>query len=309
MADQDDLAHLKSGSLDLVRCVLDGADLSGMDLRSRDFQHARLKETNFSGANLLGANLLNASHVNANFSGANLSGVHFNSAIYGLNFTGANLSGAAFSGILQYCSFVGANIRGANFQNVTLKEGCSFDNVVFDENTNFEGAKSERPYLKTKMLSAYSLERGVLKKTGTQEMSLDAASSDAVSSLDEGIRMLSQVPLSDSSAGLIGHNMPPPEFQISKDERDNAIAEFTAAREAIVAGDLEPSRLLTVRNFAVKFGKAGLVWTGRIVDIAASEFAKSFGSTLGSKTVHLIWVLQFTGAMEKIVATLSKLIS
>lgn len=308
MADQDDLDHLKSGSLDLVRCVLDGADLSGMDLQSRDFQHARLKATNFSGANLLGAKLLGASHSHANFSRANLSGVKFDGAIFGLNFTGANLTGATFSGILHKCTFVGANICGANFQKVTLQEGCSFDNVVFDENTNFEGTKSERPYLKTKMLFGYSLERGVLKKTGAQEMSLDAASSDAVTSLDEGIRLLSQVPLSGASAGLIGHNMPPPEFQISKSERDNAIAEFTSARETILAGTSESSQLLIAKNHAITIGKAALVWTGTKIDIAASEFAKSFGSTLGSKTGQIMWTLYLSGAMDKIVAALSKLI-
>lgn len=309
MADKDDLDHLISGSLDLVRCVLDGADLSGMDLRSRDFRHARLKAANFSGANLSGANLLGASHPHANFSGANLSGLKFDGAIFGLNFTGSNLSGATFSGILHKCNFVGANICGANFQKVTLNEGCSFDNIVFDSDTNFEGAKSERPYLKTKMLSGYSLERGVLKRNGALEMSLDFASSAAVSSLDEGIRLLSQVPVLNDEAGLIGHNMPPPEFQISKSERDNAVIEFRAARDAIVAGNSKPDLLLAAKMQAMAIGKAALAWGGNKIDIAATEFAKSIGATLGSKTGQVMWTLYLSGAMNKIATSLSALIS
>lgn len=307
--DQGDLDYLHSGSLDLVRCVLDGADLSGLDLRNRDLQSARLEKTKFVGANLEGAKLLDANHANADFSGANLNGVAFNGAIFGINFSSANLTGANFSGLITRCNFSGANLCNANFQKIEIGESCNFADVTFDANTNFDGAKALRPYLRFDMLKGYELIRGVLTQgSNAQKTLLDENGAKAVSSLDEGIMLLSHMVPREDDVGLIGHNMPPPEFRLSLEERDLIIAEFYAAKATISKKSSDLTPLIVARNKAIEIAKATLVWIATKADMAVNEFAKSAGANLGSQTVLIVTTLHLTGALEKIVASLGLLI-
>lgn len=309
MAEQTDLELLKSGRLDLASFVLDGADLSGMDLRDRDFRYAHLQGTQFVNANLVGATFSQTKHTNANFQGANLSGVSFDHVNFGLNLSHANLAGCKFSGILTRCNFDNSNLCGADFGSADIHEGCSFADVMFDRATSFEKTKALRPYLKFAVLADYEIERGILKRVmQTDGPALSKAATDAVAALTEGLRVLSQVPIEFGLSAHIGHNMPPAEFRILKEERDASLTELEAARSSIVSGEMNSSVIKAAIKRVVSIGAAALSWIATKVDLAAVEFSKSLGSTLGSKTAGVFATLYLSGMMESIASFLRLLI-
>jgi uncharacterized protein YjbI with pentapeptide repeats len=254
--DDDDYKHVLSGSNDLAGCVLDGADFTGVSLKGRIFSQAKLKAANFSGADLEDADFRGATVTSVIFENANLRRAKFNGAVFGINFSGANLTDSEFQGIILRCDFSRTNLMGANFTGVHIKENCVFDNALVSDATKFDGAQVLRPYSRLPAFRNYRLERGVLHRIPQEEIGNEANErlrSDALVALSEGLRQVSAISAAgrpDGSGVGIGHNSPPPEFQLSEAEIESALDSFSAASDSLLNREDDPRKLQAAAKVA-----------------------------------------------------------
>lgn len=314
MADAEDYEHALSGSRDLVDCVLEGADFAGKDLRERDFRRAKLKGADFTGTDLSGANFEDADESFSKFDQAILTDTKFNGALFRISFVASSLTGSRISGLLNGCNFTGANLIGTNFSGARFIEDCIFEDSIIDESTNFEGAQILRPYARLPVFRYFELNRGVLHRrpAGSREgtgLSKDEAS--AVSAIDEGLRQLESVRIvSDSEAGLpsFGHNQPPEEFQLTEEEKEETILVLKQARNTLLTGEKSSPKLLAALESASKASRLALTWIGGHIDTTIGEFSKAVGRSLGSKTAAIVTATYFSGAMDRIVEAVEKLL-
>lgn len=311
--DEGDLEYVKSGATDLVGCVLDSADLRNMDLRNRDFANSQIKKVDFSGSDLSGSNFYGASHAHSVFRGCNLSETKFDGSIFGLDFRSSDLTGATISGLLTKTNLSNSIVIGVDFTKARFREGCNLDEIIADQSTKFDGTQILRPYLKNPIFDGYTLKRGILSRNVDDRVPADTTSRNndlAIAALVNGVQLLEEQKnrtVVGEGDSLIGHNRPPPEFVLPTDEFEKAIDTLNAARNSLVSGEQDQSLLKAAIETASSIGKKATEWIARQADIAATEFSKEFGKTLGSKTGALIATTYLSGAMGKIVELLVKL--
>lgn len=311
--DEEDYKHALSGSSDLAGCVLKGADFKGMNLSGRDFRNAKLDGANFQQANLEGADFRGATNNHAIFLGASLKRSHFDGGNVKVDFREANLSDSRLEGVYLSVDFRGANLSGANLTNVRFNEDCLFDGAIVSEGTLFDGAQVLRPYSRLPPFRFYRFERGMLHRILPSDLAdnQDLLRLEAIDALTNGIQEIRQIPVSPTeaaSAGGIGHNNPPEEFQLTAEELEKTVADFAEARDALNSHDHDPSRYHRAIASAKEVARKATIWSGQKVDLTVSEFAKEFGKTLGGKAALVVAALHITGALERIVNTLTRFI-
>ena len=216
-------------------------------------------------------------------------------------------------GLYGRCNFTKANLIGADFSKARFKEGCIFHGAQADETTRFDGAQALRPYLKQDVFRFYRIERGVLVRKDAQDVveRVEVANLNAMAALDEGIRLISALPEPknlDGNAPSIGHNCPPVEFELTAEEKEEAINCFSEARETLNAGENDPSKVKMAIAKAAALSSKALTWIGGHADTAVGEYAREFGKTLGGKTAAVISVAYFSGAMNEILELLAAVV-
>lgn len=309
MADEDDYQHALSGSLDLVGCVLDGADFSGMSLQGRDFRNSKLKRAVFDSADLSSSDFRGADKAHARFRNAILIDAKIDGAIFRIDFSGSILRGAKVSGILHGCNLNNANLSGADFRAARFVEGCTFDGTLADESTLFDGTRVLRPYAREEIFRDYEFSRGILsrRKIGEGHQVEDSLARDASQALDRAIYLIK------SSAGdataLLGHNNPPDEFRIIDSHIENDVALLENQSEAIKAGTAEKAGLESASDVLKKYSAMSARWVASQADIMATGFSRSFGETLGSKTALIVSALYFSDALNVAVQLMVRLSS
>ena len=175
MADDDDIAEMEAGNIDLVRRDFRGAKITGLNLSGRDFSGAHLEKMDVSLLDLSGSNLSGAMTTGLIARGANLSGVKAPStAVHMVDFRGANLRNANFArALFAQADLSECDIRGADFSGAVLNEGSSFNDCVVDETTKFDGASIYRPLAKQPAFKFYRVERGLLTRRRGLDSTLD----------------------------------------------------------------------------------------------------------------------------------------
>jgi hypothetical protein len=84
--------------------------------------------------------------------------------VVNVNFRGASLQEAIFRGTILGANFTDANIIGAHFGRSRFSHGNTFDNVKFDETTDFEDAQATRPVSRDPVFQFFSYERGKFRR-------------------------------------------------------------------------------------------------------------------------------------------------
>ncbi|WP_322891790.1 MULTISPECIES: pentapeptide repeat-containing protein [unclassified Yoonia] len=315
MADTEDLADLKSGARDLVGSVLDGADLRGFDLRGRDFGRANLKNADFSGSDLEGCNFAEAKLAYASFRAANLAGSNFTDAMPDVDFSFASLKSTRIDCFVISSRFHRANLEFADFRGSTIDEGCDFTETIVNEETNFEGVKALRLYLKEAAFKYYDLRRSTLFKRVEKphdEVGLDQVSLVALRAIDEGLRNLdnfSEVADYDRGRAQIGHNQPPLEFAIDPQYLQEVKKALEDARDTISSGEKDETKLKRAIEKVRFLARTAMDWIAWQANNFATEFAKEAGKTIGSKTAFIVMTAHFSGAMTELSNFLAALLS
>ncbi|MES2548635.1 MAG: hypothetical protein V4630_02945, partial [Pseudomonadota bacterium] len=179
--------------------------------------------------------------------------------------------------------------------------------------TLFDRTRVLRPMSRLSAFRYYRFERGVLHRNPQEalDMDLDRLRLDAIDALSSGIQALERVPIvhaSQSEIAGMGHNNPPEEFHLKGEEVRTANLHFSEAKEALHLQEREPSKYLRAIETATALAKEATLWLGEKIDTSISEFSKEFGKTLGGKVALSLAALHFTGALERIVQTLSRFI-
>ncbi|MGB3415219.1 MAG: pentapeptide repeat-containing protein [Mesorhizobium sp.] len=162
MADDHDLALVRSGSRELGKVDLRQADLSGGNFFNADLSGSQLDRSHFVNANLAAADLRGARIVGADFSGADLRGAKLPSTAVAVKFTGATLRGTRVQLRGENIDFRGADLVGADFTGSIFGADVLFDDAQADETSNFNGVEMLRATSRYPAFSNYDYEKGKL---------------------------------------------------------------------------------------------------------------------------------------------------
>ncbi|MCV0424148.1 MAG: pentapeptide repeat-containing protein [Roseibium sp.] len=317
MADDDDLRELHSGNFDLVNRDFRGANLSGMNLAGRDFSEAHLEKVDFTKANLSNCDFQKSKTSGLNAEGANLSKVNAEqTVIFAVNLKNTDLRESSFARAhFTRADLTGADLRGADLKNAVFKEGTTFESSVVDEKTMFDGASIFRPLSRQNAFRFYRVERGILvRKTQDQlsdsdvQVSEDVTCIEIENKIDRVLNSLngladSTVKTASSSLG-IGHNNPPTETPINREELDELAINLREVQ--METSKQEPDKKIIKKVAAFLHGgvKKILNWSWRKIELAADEFAKE----IGKKTASVALVVSAWLALSSLIGDLSDLL-
>lgn len=311
MPDDDDFAVALSGEKDLVGFVLDQADFRSKTILEADFSGSKLSKSDFSNAILVGCNFREAETPNTKFIQADLKRTSFSGACYNMNFRGADLRNSVMSRCLfTQCDFSQANLIGADFRHARFSDDCIFDGTISDWSTDFENAQVLRPYSKLAPFRFFEFKRGTLnRRSDTTEEPLSAEVLSARTSIRSVLLKLDAIEegggFSDETS-LIGHNNPPTEFQLSKSTADQARSALLQAQSELEEKGSDASRetlehaIIVSKEIINQVGR----YIGRQADMLISEFSKTFGATMGSKTALVSISLLLSGELTSLVSVL-----
>jgi uncharacterized protein YjbI with pentapeptide repeats len=320
MADEFDLKALHDGDKDLARRDFRAADLTGLDLRGVDLSGAHLEQANIAGSDLSNCRLVQAQTLGMKAPGVKLVEAQVaGTVIFNVNFAGADLRSSTFmSSHITNSNLTGADLRGADFRDAVFNEGTTLEGCVVDENTLFDGASIFRPLARQEAFRFYRVDRGKLVRkpddeiaSNSQPPTRDGASSNpemavaapvgitdsadatvirgddrskVVAAVDAALLSLAKIPFGEDGeqpvAG-IGHNNPPQEIPISREEYRELVSALQGVR-AEVQKDVPVEKSLTEASSSLaRVVPKVCAWAGHKLDVAAEEFAKSAGKSLG----------------------------
>lgn len=182
MADAEDLKLLQTGNKSLTHCDFRKANLANMDFSNYDFSGSLLV-----GANISGCNFTNANLTGAKLSGANASNAVFMGARLARNLINANLSHADLRGahparlMLSGTNLYGADIRGVDLSRSSIGENANFSDVLYDENTRFDGSSILRATARTECFRYYDFVDGVLVRKKDNVLNINSETRTPVS--------------------------------------------------------------------------------------------------------------------------------
>lgn len=314
MPDEDDYQYALAGNVDLVGCVLDGADFSGASLQGRDFRNSKARRAIFDGADLTRSDFRGSEKSHASFRRSILVDTKFDGSIFRVNFSESILRNASIRGLLSGCDFTNADLTSADFSGARFNEGCVFSGALSSKETNFDGAQVLRPYLREPIFQDYELIRGVLKRRedGAHQDEYSRAASDAARALDRAISLVEQARADFGEVAAqrgIGHNNPPDEFRIISLDVSQDIDFLKAESDAIKQGTSSRARLLVAAEILNKYAALGLRYVSSRADLLVTGFVTRAGETLGSKSAMIAVALYFSDGMTIAVKALSKLIN
>lgn|GEM_PF-2442511 len=311
MADEDDIKHALEGNRDLVRCVLEGADLNGRSFQFCDFRYANIKKTKFQKCDLSSCNFSDAETAHSDFSHAVLDGSKFTGSLFGIRFNNASLKGVSFKGLFHRCDFTNANLTDADFSGSRIGEGCNFSGALVGPKTNFHGVGALRPYSKLPIFKNYHYERGVFHRLGTESSddNMRTLSLHAIDALDIAIRQIRMHQDKNDRTSMIGHNNPPDEFTISDSDCAEDIKHLEETNDNISTRSVRPDMLKVSVQILSKYLTTSLRWIAYKADAFADEFVKKAGATLASKTMLVSAALYFSDAMTGAIQAIQKLLS
>jgi hypothetical protein len=114
--------------------------------------------------------------------------------------------------------------------------------------------------------------------------------------------------LTESSHGGIGHNNPPQPIPLNTDELDRTLHELQVIRLEAERNEPDKAKLEESKSFVATVAREIASWVGQKCDIAADEFAKQIGKTLGgAKFLAAAW-LAFSGTLDQLVAAIGALL-
>lgn len=274
MADLVDLKSLSDGEQDLVHADFRAANLRGSALDRKNFSGAKFDEADLEGADFSRSTLVRASFIKAKMSDANFTGCNASqTGFVWADFRRANFRDANFSGaIFNRCDLSGADLRGADFQGVQLVENVTIEGVVIDETTKFDGASILRPMIRNPAFKYYELVRGKLVRRAsgapeppgaTDELALGASRLELERALDESASTLQKIeeimPTEPAPHGAIGHNGPPVEFALSREDIYDLKDHLVALRGNVYANNLDAAQVERSKSFLGKYGSKILV--------------------------------------------------
>lgn len=179
MADEEDLRLALEGVKDLQRCDLRKAKFVDPDMRGRNFGSALLRGAVFERCNLTGSKFGGDDALQATFINCIAADCLFEGAHYNVSFIDTDLRNSRMKGIFVRCKFEKSNLKGTDFSGVILKEGNIFDDVEFDESTDFEKASGVRALSRLPLFQFFSFDRGIFTRSNVNdaaEKSMEAAS-------------------------------------------------------------------------------------------------------------------------------------
>lgn len=295
MADDDDLRELHSGNFDLVNRDFRSANLSGMNLPGRDFSEAHLEKVDFTKANLSSCDFQRSKTSGMNAEGANLSKVNAEqTVIFAANLKNTDLRESSFARAhFTRADLTGADLRGADLKNAVFKEGTTFESSVVDEKTMFDGASIFHPLSLQNAFRFYRVERGILvRRTQDQlsdsgvQVSDDAIRIEIENNIDRVLNSLNDLAGStvetDSSSPGIGHNNPPTETPINREELDELAINLREVQAEISKQESDRKIIEKVAEFLHGSVKKILDWSWRKIELATDEFAKEIGKKAAS---------------------------
>lgn len=319
MADQEDLNALIAGDNDLAERDLRAANLTSLDLAGRDFQGAHLEKANFSHSNLSGSTISNAKLTSANFSACNMQGIKLTAtSVFACDFQKADLTGSDLSrSHFSRTNMNGSIIIGADFRNCHINEGSTFDGVVSDETTLFDGATIFRPLARDPAFRFYSVERGKLVRKSIVDDRPSPFSSPAIaevlSALNRAEKALREAIDAQPSAefhGGIGHNGPPFDSALLQEESAEIFRALSTI--AVEARKVEPdteeisSANGRIAQFSSKIGE----WASKKASIFSDELARELGKQAADIKLWIgLWLVasgQLTTLVEIVARVFAK---
>lgn len=320
MADDIDLRDLIAGDTDMVARDLRGASLTGADLRARDFSECNFADANLEGADLSGSSVRGAVFfrcklASAKFDGCNGTGALFaDASAIGASFRKVDMGNTNFNNAdVRGADFQGAKVKYSSFNQAKV------DDMIVDDETDFEGSAASRTLALMPAFRHYLVKQGKLVRRPTEEVAVDGNSVDdeaayatprrmfaetgefrigtptissshtseypemvaAIDKLLAGLKAMAPPPPAGQAAhGGMGHNGPPDDYPLNRDEHDDLVATLTEVRVELYSGDVRPD---VVEAAANKFDSVGwqiAKWVGRKADLAADELAKNIGKNL-----------------------------
>lgn len=109
---------------------------------------------------------------------------------------------------------------------------------------------------------------------------------------------------SQSFAGM-GHNNPPEETPIDRQEYIKVVTELTSIQKEIKSGSPDKEKIEETSSFLKDAMKKILKWTGDKANILVDAFAVEVGKTLGSKAILTASWLIATGKMDSVIQSLT----
>lgn len=104
--------------------------------------------------------------------------------------------------------------------------------------------------------------------------------------------------------GGIGHNNPPELTPIETDEFDEAIDALRAIRREAAQDTPDKAEIVRSKNKISTVAKKIVIWVGQKCDLAAEEFARQIGKTLGdAKFLAAAW-LALSGRLDQLLAAI-----
>lgn len=322
MADEQDLEALKSGDLDMARRDFRGADLSGMDLRGRDFsgahfEGAKVSHANFAGSDLKGAHLTNIVAEGADFSDVKADGtvfVHVN--FRGAKFDRAQLSASHFT----KANFAGASFLASDFRKARLNEGTDFSGCATDAATRFDGVVIFRPLAREAAFRFYRVERGALVRL--EDPGLAASNDPPVRQLDErkdveAIRLaatkalealaaVAPLDVDSSSVAGVGHNSPPADAALTRDDYDALTATLVVLRER--PQELDQSLLRSSKVTVAAAGAKIAVWIKAKAIQIEEAFFTQVGTSLADPHRLLVAWLAVSGHLSEVMGAVAAML-
>lgn len=228
-----------------------------------------------------------------------------------MSFHGADLRFANFQRCLfTKCDFSNSIVIGTDFQHARFSDDCIFDNTIGDISTEFQNAQTLRPYSKLELFQYFEFKRGtLLRRTDNTEQSNATDIQAARASIHSALAKFELIELNGgvvSESPQIGHNNPPREFRISE-------AEIVEARETLQEMDLnlktkgvhaDRELLKKAINVSTRVITHVAMYISHQADTLISEFSKSAGATLGSKTGLAATALLLSGELTSLVNAL-----
>ena len=109
----------------------------------------------------------------------------------------------------------------------------------------------------------------------------------------------------DSRHGGIGHNNPPEPTPLSTEEFDETVDALQIIRRETFQSTPNKTKLSQVKKIIAIASQKIVAWVGKKCDLAAEEFAKQIGKTLGDKKFIVAAWLEMSGKLDQLLAALS----
>lgn len=349
MADDIDLRDLFAGDTDMVARDLRGANLTGADLRARDFSECNFADANLEGADLSGSSVRGAVFfrcklASARFDGCNGTGALFvDASAIGASFRKVDMGNTNFNNAdVRGADFQGAKMKYSSFNQAKV------DDVIADEDSDFEGSTVSRTLALMPAFRHYLVKQGKLVRRSNDELVFDGTSAygeavydnprqmaagtgefrigdptissshrseypEIVAAIDKLLADLKSMspptPADQAMHGGIGHNGPPDDYPLSRDEHDDLVAALTEVRVELHSGDVRPEAVEAAANKFDSVGWQIARWVGRKADMAADEWATNIGKTLSDGRVLLAGYLTLSGGLHDLAEKLVSLLA